>query len=219
MKRPLAGPLVLLALVLACLAPAARPAFAAPVDPGVQLVAPPPSSAQADSLAMLEKAVAHDSTRFDKLLALGEMYVQRERMQEALVVFSRAHRLQPKHVRTLVQMGVAADALGRADEAQTWYAQALAIAPGDTLASCQMASSQYAQGKYDEAMKLLRSTLAKHPNSPCIYFRYGVAFADAGIYRDAIRMWRKVIELAPGSPEAESAREVTDVLEKYLAGQ
>jgi DUF1365 family protein len=47
----------------------------------------------------------------------------------------------------------------------------------------------------------------------------GVAFADAGIYRDAIRMWRKVVELAPDSPEAVSAKESIDVLEKFLQGK
>ena len=43
-----------------------------------------------------------------------------------------------------------------------------------------------------------------------------MAFADAGIYRDAIRMWKKVVELAPGSPEAVSAQESIDVLEKFV---
>ena len=43
-----------------------------------------------------------------------------------------------------------------------------------------------------------------------------MAFADAGIYRDAIRMWKKVVELAPGSPEAVSAKESIEVLEKFV---
>ena len=53
----------------------------------------------------------------------------------------------------------------------------------------------------------------------CAYFTMGVAFADAGLYRDAIRMWKKVVELAPASPEAQSAKESVDVLERFLAGQ
>jgi len=43
-----------------------------------------------------------------------------------------------------------------------------------------------------------------------------VAFADAGIYREAIRMWRKVVEIAPDSPEAASARESIEVLQKFV---
>ena len=65
-------------------------------------------------------------------------------------------------------------------------------------------------------MLVLRETLAKHPKSHCSYFTLGVAFADAGIYRDAIRMWRKVVELAPTSPEATSAKESIEVLQKFV---
>jgi cytochrome c-type biogenesis protein CcmH/NrfG len=66
-------------------------------------------------------------------------------------------------------------------------------------------------------MKALRETLAKAPNAYCAYFTLGVAFADAGIYRDAVRMWQKVVALAPDSPEAVSAKESIEVLEKFLA--
>ena len=82
-----------------------------------------------------------------------------------------------------------------------------------------MASSKYAQGKYDEAMSMLRGLIANSPGAHCAYFTMGVAFADAGIFRDAIRMWKKVVELAPDSPEAVSAKESIDVLEKFLAGK
>ena len=68
-------------------------------------------------------------------------------------------------------------------------------------------------------MDLLRDLVAKQPKSHCAYFTMGVAFADAGLYRDAIRMWKKVVELSPASPEAQSAKESIDVLERFLAGQ
>jgi tetratricopeptide (TPR) repeat protein len=151
--------------------------------------------------------------------ALGVAYMDRERMQEALLVFEKASMLQPKNVKVLVNMGIAADATGHPEEAQGYYTRALAIAPNDTLAGCRMASSKYAQGKYDESMTMLRELIAKNPGAHCAYFTLGVAFADAGIYRDAIRMWKKVVELAPDSPEAVSARESIDVLEKFLAGK
>jgi Flp pilus assembly protein TadD len=180
--------------------------------------APEPASkaAPVDSLTILEKAVAKDSTKFDNLYRLGVLYLDRERMQEASRVFYKANQLKPKNVKVLVNMGVAADAIGHAEEAQEWYKQALAVTPADSVAQCRLASSYYAQGKYDQSMTILRDLVAKRPKAHCAYFTMGVAFADAGIYRDAIRMWRKVIELAPDSPEALSAKESIDVLEKFL---
>lgn len=175
--------------------------------------------AAVDSLALLEKAVAKDSTKFDNLYRLGVMYMERERMAEAARVFTKANKVKANDRRVLVNLGISADALGHADDAQQWYAKALVVSPGDSIAMCRMASSKYAQGKYDEAMALLREQIKLKPNSYCAYFTLGVSFADAGLYRDAIRQWRKVVEIAPESPEAVSAKESIDVLEKFLQGK
>ncbi len=190
--------------------------FAAPVPASKPAAAAKPAPAAVDSLTLLERDVARDSTRFEKVNALGVMYMDRERMQDALTVLGRANRLQPGNVKVLVNMGIAADALGHPEEAQGYYQKAMGLAPADSIASCHMASSLYAQGKYEPAMTLLRSILAKQPRAYCAYFYMGVAFADAGIYRDAIRMWKKVVEIAPESSDATSARESIDVLEKFL---
>ncbi len=209
-----AGVLLAPAVARADKKPMAQPAAAAPAA-----AATAPAPAALDSLALLERAVKQDSTRFDNLYSLGVMYLDRERMQEALHVFEKANQLQPKNVKVLVNMGIAADAIGHPEEAQGFYGRALAISPTDSLAGCHMASSKYAQGKYDESMGMLRELIAKNPRAYCAYFTMGVAFADAGIYRDAIRMWKKVVEIAPDSPEAVSAKESIDVLEKFLAGK
>ncbi|MFI5371591.1 MAG: tetratricopeptide repeat protein [Candidatus Eisenbacteria bacterium] len=169
-----------------------------------------------DSLAMLEKAVARDSSKFDNLYRLGVMYLDRDRPAEAARVFSKANKVKPKNTKVLVNLGAAYDALGNADLAQDQYRQALAVTPGDSVANCRLASSLYSQGKHQEAMDILRETIAKKPNSYCAYFTLGVAFADAGIYRDAVRMWQRVIDLAPDSPEAVSAKESIEVLEKFI---
>ena len=211
MKRfaaPFLAAIGLIAASVACAAdakPAAVPTAAAP--------------AVVDSLGLLERAVAKDSTKFDNLYKLGVMYMDRERMAEAGRVFTKANQVKPNNIKVLVNLGIAADAMGHADEAQAWYLQALKSSPDDSIAMCRLASSKYAQGKFDEAIALLRDLIAKKPNSHCAYFTLGVSFADAGLYRDAIRQWRKVVELAPDSPEAVSAKESIDVLEKFLQGK
>jgi Flp pilus assembly protein TadD len=170
----------------------------------------------ADSLSLLEKAVAKDSTRFDHLYRLGVMYLDRDQLNEAIQVLTKAHQLRPKDHRVSVNLGVALDAIGSPVLAQAHYREALAQFPEDSVASCRLASSLYSQSKHAEATALLQEIIKKSPRAYCAYFTLGVAFADAGIYKDAIRMWRKVVEIAPTSPEAISARESIDVLEKYV---
>jgi Flp pilus assembly protein TadD len=173
-------------------------------------------AAPTDSLSLLEKAVAKDSTGFQNLYDLGVMYLDRDKVTEAVNVLTKAHTLRPKDHRVCVNLGVALDASGRSFQAQAYYREALAQAPNDSVAACRLASSLYSQSKHAEATALLQEIIQKYPRAFCAYFTLGVAFADAGIYRDAIRMWRKVVELAPSSPEAVSARESIEVLEKYV---
>lgn len=196
---------VLLALVLAA-------AIAAPA----QAADSPKGSAAPDSLAQLEKAVARDSSNFDNLYRLGVMYLDRERGREATTVLTKAHVLKPKNVKAMVNLGAAFDMTGHAKTAQVYYREAIQVAPGDSVAMCRLASSEYAVGDYSGAMDHIRAILKKDPKAHCAYFTLGVAFADAGIYRDAIRMWKKVVEYAPNSPEASSAKESIDVLERYI---
>jgi tetratricopeptide (TPR) repeat protein len=124
--------------------------------------------------------------------------------------------VKPKNVKVLTNLGASYDASGSPAEAQAMYKQALAVSPGDMVASCRLASSLYAEGKHQQAMDILREVIQQKPIAYCAYFTMGVAFADAGIYREAIRMWRKVVEIAPDSPEAASARESIEVLQKFV---
>lgn len=202
--------------VFACSAVLAVFALVAPLhaaEPAVSLT----TMAAADTLALLEKAVARDSTKFDNLMRLGILYLDRDRINEAMRVFRKATLVKPKDVKALVNLGAAYDAAGSGDLAQAEYRRALTVAPGDSVAACRLASSLYAQGKYGDAMEQLRNVIERSPSAHCAYFTLGVAFADAGIYPDAIRMWKKVVQLAPESAEAASARESIDVLEKYLS--
>lgn len=199
-------------VIVACLAVAACAPFAS--RPAAAADKP---AAAVDSLDLLERAVAKDSTKFDHLYRLGVMLLDRDRVVEATRVLAKAHQLRPEDHRTLVNYGASLDAAGRSNEAQIQYRKALAIMPGDSVASCRLASSLYAQGKQGEANRMLTELIAKHPRAYCAYFTLGVSFADAAMYKEAIRMWRKVVELAPTSPEAISARESIDVLEKFTS--
>lgn len=196
-----------------------KPAASTPAKAAAESAKPAatkPAPAIVDSVGLLEKAVAKDSTKFDNLYRLGVMYLDRDRVSEAARVFTKAHQLKPKDPRVMTNLGAAYDAAGDGANAQKWYGQALAVSPSDSVALCRLAASIHGQQKYDEAMKMLRDMLSENRGAHCAYFTLGVAFADAGIYRDAIRMWQKVIELAPNSPEAASAKESIQVLEPFV---
>lgn len=194
-------------------------AVAPPVGAQVRTGRPTEPAVTPDSIAILEKAVARDSSKFDNLYRLGVAYLDHDQADKAIRVFARASKMRPKDVPALVNLGAAHDAAGHSADAQASYRKALEMSPDDSVAVCRLASSLYAEGKYNESVDLLRRTISRQPRSYCSYFTLGIAFADAGIYREAIRVWRKVVEIAPDSPEAVSARESIEVLEKFVRVQ
>lgn len=204
--------------VLLCAGIAAMMALPARADVKAQPkpAGQPEAAASADTVELLAKAVAKDSTRFDDLRELGIRYLDRDQTELAVAVLTRAHVLKPLDRKVTVNLGAALDANNRAAQAQPYYREVLAAFPGDSVASCRLASSMYSQGRYGDAVRLLDEVIERSPRAPCAYFSMGVAFADAGIYKDAMRMWRKVVELAPDSPEGISARESIEVLEKFV---
>jgi Flp pilus assembly protein TadD len=117
------------------------------------------AAAAPDSLKLLEQAVAKDSTKFENLLALGAMYLDRDRPLEAQRVLYKANQVRSKNMKVLVNLGAAYDASGDAADAQRYYREALAVTPGDELATCRLASSLYAQAKQAEAMGILRDMI------------------------------------------------------------
>jgi len=215
-KRPIL--LVLAVFALIAFVPF-RPAEAATKpSKAVKAAAGKPDAQPAvvDSVVLLERAVARDSSNWQNQYRLGVMLMDRDRPNEAMRALQQARILHPGDVKVLVNLGAAYDALGQAQNAQNMYNEALKATPGDTVATCRLASSLYSTGEYAKSMDLLRELVKRNPNAYCAYFTLGVAFADAGIYRDAIRMWEKVVAIAPTSPEALSAKESIDVLQRVL---
>ena len=209
-------PLMTVLLCAGLAAVAALPARAE-VKAGVQAAgAADVAAAPVDSLELLAQAVAKDSTRFDDLARLGILYLDRDQVEQAVTVLTKAHSLKPLDRKVTVNLGAALDASNHPASAQRYYREVLAAFPDDSVASCRLASSLYAQAKYSDAVRLLDEIIERAPRAHCAYFAMGIAFADAGIYRDAIRMWRKVVELAPESPEGISARESIEVLERVV---
>ena len=192
--------------VLPLLAGAARGQEAAP---GGEQPAP------VDSLRILETEAAADSS-FANLYRLGIAYLDRDRAFEAVQLFDKCTRLDPKNEKAWVNLGASHDAQGHGVQARTAYRRALEIREHDEIALCRLSASLYANALRAAAMDTLRLTLKEHPKSYCAYFTLGVAFADAQMFREAVRAWEHVTEFGAGTPEAQAAEESINSLLQIL---
>lgn len=68
---------------------------------------------------------------WEQQLAFGAQMAGRGLWAEALFRFERANQLNPNHARTLSNLGVSSEALGRFDDALGYYRRALELRPND----------------------------------------------------------------------------------------
>jgi len=178
----------------------------------------PPAEAPSppvDSLAIIERAVAADSS-FENLYRLGIAYLDRDRAFEAVQIFEKCTHREPENVKAWVNLGAAHDAMGHGPQARVAYRQALEMKRNDEIALCRLSASLYASNQRGDAMDTLRLALQEHPESYCAYFTLGVAFADAQMFREAVRAWEKVTQYGKGTPEAQAAEESINSLLQIL---
>ena len=112
---------------------AAKPAKT-DAKPGKGDIKPAALPATTDSLGLLERAVARDSSKFDNLYRLGIMYLDLEKNDEAARVFDKANRVKPKNVKVLVNLGVAFADAGLYRDAIRMWKKVVELAPASSEA-------------------------------------------------------------------------------------
>jgi Tfp pilus assembly protein PilF len=83
------------------------------------------------TISLAAGAAAARANDWEDQLEFGAKMAERGLWAEAFFRFERADRLHPNHARTLSNLAVASEALGRFDDAQEYYRRALEIRPSD----------------------------------------------------------------------------------------
>lgn len=99
----------------------------------------------------------------DRLTRMGKHMLRLKRPETALLLFQQGSRLQPQHIPTLLNAGVALEMLGKNTDAQTYYRRAQQIAPQDPRGWYAMGLSEFNAGRFNEAKKAWEKSLQLTP--------------------------------------------------------
>ena len=163
----------------------------------------------------LEKRIAATPDNYRLHYELGNVLYDAAQLERAQASFEEAHRLNPKHLETLVNLGSALSDLNKHEEAVKQFEKALALNPEDCKARSNLGNAYYAMAKYPDAMYEYRRAIALDPKCYSALYNVGVAFADAGLFREAVNWWQKVVQVAPGTDAARNAEENIKILERF----
>jgi tetratricopeptide (TPR) repeat protein len=176
--------------------------------------------ALADAAAVLDVALASDTTRGDAQFLLGVAEEQLGHTDDAIRDLERSVRAdssRPDRLRALAQ---AYEHAGRAPaEIDHLYGRALALQPALAWIRADYADYLQSHGRLEEATKAYQAALTEQPSLAVARFNLGAVLAGEGKLRESSAAFQEAVHLDPSLAQAlsplfeirTSAKVVTDV--------
>jgi Tfp pilus assembly protein PilF len=121
--------------------------------------------------------------------------------RDSLANYERVLNLDPNHLATLNNVGVALQALGLAKEAAASLRIAIRNKPDYAEAHSNLGNALKDQGDLDAAVACYRRAIEIDPNYFDAYNNLGNGLRAQRHLADAVRCYERALELKPGSPE------------------
>ena len=117
----------------------------------------------------------------DAYTGLGNIRDFQGRHEDAVALYTRAHRLDPQFDMSLHFLGRALLALGRFDEAEIAFKRRLTLAPRSDMTRFYLACLYGRTGRHDEARRYWRETLEVNPNFSVEHLRRTLPYRDPAL--------------------------------------
>lgn len=108
-----------------------------------------------DAIRFYREAVELAPSNVEALCRLANTLIDRHAISEGQELLTRAHRLEPRGVHTLVTTGMLQNAIGNAEAAVQIFRQVVALYPEHSTAYVHLATALRKQGELSDALELL----------------------------------------------------------------
>jgi tetratricopeptide (TPR) repeat protein len=126
---------------------------------------------------------------------LGELYLYKSRLPEAIAEFRRELSLNPAHAGTYYRLADAYSRDQKYDEAQRLLQQSIRLDPASSGPFILMGKVLQKKGEYDLAVLSLKRALTMDPNNPTTHYLLGGVYRDMGKKEDAATEMKRAEEL------------------------
>jgi Flp pilus assembly protein TadD len=159
------------------------------------------------AVANFQAALAQ-SKSLEAYFGLGNALTNLGRLDEAITAYQEALQINPNHVPTLSNLGVAYYQQGRLGEAQNTFRKVLSLNPNDAETHYLLAAALIQAGDLAAAEQELTRALALKPDLPEARFGMGVLRRLQGRTEEAIREFEAFLQGPPAQdPRARSEAE------------
>ena len=116
---------------------------------------------------------------------LGELYMYKSRMPEAIAEFQKELAINPAHAATYYKLADAYSRVQKFDEAQQLLQRSIRLDATSSVPFILMGKVLEKKGDYDLAVLALKHAVAMEPNNPTTHYLLGQAYRDMGKKEEA----------------------------------
>ena len=148
-----------------------------------------------------DAATAASSTtvaeRFDDLIRRGQALEDGGELNEALLLYQQALRLEPFSARALINLGNVKSLLNDDDAARSYYQRALDFEPDNSSALLNLGNAQLAGQLYEAAALSYRRAIAARPDWVEAHIGLACALDEQQLGDEALECYRTALQLNP----------------------
>lgn len=118
-------------------------------------------------------------------LALGDLYLQEERLDDAIDAYEKAIKVDPNNNKSRYSLGESYLKAGNLDKAYDHFNQVVRISPNDPAGYYGLGEIARASGDLNSAVSLLNKSIRLNKNFELAYRELGYVYADRGDFYKA----------------------------------
>lgn len=151
----------------------------------------------------------------DLLMEIGKHYGNAKNFDEAIPLFKRVEKINPKFIPAIFNLSLAYLKKGFTEEALNYINKAIALSPNDTTGYLYRVKSEIilSKGDYIESKKILQKVIEINPRDEVAWFNIGVIHINKNEEEQARIHLEKALQLSPNYSECRK------VFIRFLVGQ
>jgi len=126
---------------------------------------------------------------------LGELYLYKSRLPEAIAEFQKELAINPAHAATYYKLGDAYSRIQKFDDAQRMLQRSIRLDATSSVPFILMGKVLQKKGDYDLAVLSLKHAITMEPNNPTTHYLLGETYRDMGKKQEAESEMKRAQEL------------------------
>jgi len=144
-----------------------------------------------------KKAIKEDPKDLDRLLALGNVYLQQGKDNLAAEMYQRVVELDPRQIQGYLNLGVARDHLKQYEQAIESYEKVLLLKSDHALAYCNIGQAYQKLGRDKDAIAAYEKAVKIKPDYDTVYYDMGNAWLSLKEVQKAESAYRQALDINP----------------------